>query len=81
MATIPQVERNAAIDGLMRICGEDTNRGGWLINYLNATFPGFDWLGILRTRSQNWPPFIESGLSVGPWCDEVARMAALHAAQ
>lgn len=81
MATIPQGERNAAIDGLMRVVGEDAQEGGRLLNYLNTAFPGFDWIGILRTRSANWAPYIADGLSISAWCDEVARYAAIFGGQ
>lgn len=79
MATIPQTERNAAIDGLMRVCKEDAAEGGALLYYLNTAFPGFDWIGILRTRSAVWAPYIASGLSISAFCDEVARWAAVFA--
>lgn len=79
MATIPQVERNAAIDALMRVAGEDAVEGGRFLNYLNTAFSGFDWIGILRTRSVNWAPYIASGLSISAFCDEVARYAAVFA--
>ena len=81
MATIPQGERNAAIDALMRVVGEDAYEGGRLINYLNTAFPGFTWMSILRTRSANWAPYISSGLSITAWCNEVERQAAIFANQ
>lgn len=81
MATIPQNERNAAMDGLCKVAGEDAQEGGRLLNYMNQAFPTFDWIGILRIRAASWQPFIDSGLSVGWWCDEVARYAAVFAGQ
>lgn len=81
MATIPQPERNSAIDNLMRLIGEDAQEGGRFLNFLNQAFPGFDWIGILRTRSANWQPYIDTGLSVSAFCDEVARYAAIFAGQ
>lgn len=81
MATIPQGERNAAIDGLMRVAGEDTQTGGLLLNYLNQSFPGFTWSTILRNRAANWAPFLASGLSISWWVDECIRIAAVYAQQ
>lgn len=81
MATIPQNERNAAIDGLLQLVHEDALEGGRFLNYLNVAFPGFDWIGILRTRAAIWAPFIADGLSISAWCDDVARYAAVFAGQ
>jgi hypothetical protein len=79
MATIPQVERNVAMDGLCRVSGEDPNVGGRILHFMNTSFPAFDWIGILRNRAAVYPPFIASGLSTSAWCDEVNRQALVLA--
>jgi hypothetical protein len=72
MATIPQPERNAAIDNIMRTYGEDHQEAARFILFLNTAFPGFDWMGTLRTRAMTWQPYIDAGLSIEWWCDTVA---------
>lgn len=79
MATIPQPERNSAIDNLMSLVAEDALEAGRFLNFLNKAFPGFDWIGILRARAANWQPYLDSGLSIGAFCDEVARYASVFA--
>ena len=81
MATIPLPERRTACDGLLRVSGEDAVEGGRILNYLNIAFPGFAWTTILRERALIWQPFIDSGLSIDAWIDEVERWAAIFAGQ
>jgi len=79
MATIPLPERRTACDGIFRVVGEDPAEAGRFLNYLNQTFAGFTWSVYLRERALIWQPFIDSGLSIDAWCDEVERYAAIFA--
>lgn len=75
MATLSQSEQRAAIDGLFKAAGEDTNEGGVILAYLETVLPQFSWETTLRTRAAIWQPYIDSGLSISAWCDEVIRLA------
>ena len=79
MATINTNERNAIIDLLMTVSGEDAAKGGVILDFLQTGLPGIAWATILRTRAANWQPYIESGLSISAFCDEIVRMAAVFA--
>lgn len=80
MATIPLPERAVAIDTLMTVAGEDVALGGTILDYLRTAFPGFDWPGILRTRAATWQPYIDNGLSITQFVDEVIRISDVLAA-
>lgn len=75
MATIPQTERNTAVDTLMALGREDSVECGRYLDYLRTAFPGFTWDAILRTRAAAWAPYIASGLSISAFCDEAIRQA------
>ncbi len=76
MATIPLPERNAAIDGLFRVAGEDQFEAAHILRFLDSAFTGFDWHAILRQRAPLWQPYAQTGLDLAWWLDEVERLTA-----
>lgn len=81
MATLSQAEQRGAIDGILKACGENYADAAIVLNYLKTVLPAFAWDAQLRTRAALWQPFIDSGLSIPAWCDEVIRLAAILANQ
>ena len=79
MATIPPPERIEAVKGIFRIATEDPQECGRFLNYLNKAFTGFTWASIFRQEALIWQPFIDSGLSIPQFCDEVERYAGIFA--
>lgn len=78
MATLSQAEQRAAIDGLFKAAGEDVNEAGIILAYLETVLPSFSWENTLRTRAAIWQPYIDSGLSISAFCDEVIRLAHIQ---
>jgi hypothetical protein len=81
MATLNTAEQRAAIDGLLKSAKEDSNEAGIILAYLETVLPTFGWAALLRTRAALWQPFIDDGLSISAWCDEVIRLANIQLAQ
>jgi hypothetical protein len=81
MATLSTAEQRGAIDGLLKVAGEDTNQAGVILNYLQTVLPAFTWAAQLRTRAAVWQPFLDDGLSISAWCDDAIRYAAVFAQQ
>lgn len=81
MATLSQAEQRAAIDGLLKAAGEDAQEGGIILAYLQSVLPAFAWETTLRSRAAVWQPYLNSGLSISAFCDEVVRLAAIQLAQ
>lgn len=81
MATLNQNEQRGAVDGLLKVAGEDAQQGGIILNYLQTVLPTFSWATQLRTRALIYAPFIASGLSIDWWVDEAIRYAAFYAQQ
>jgi hypothetical protein len=81
MATLSTAEQRGAVDGLLKVAGEDTQEAGTILNYLQTVLPAFTWATQLRTRALIWAPFIASGLSIDWWVDEAIRYAAVKANQ
>jgi hypothetical protein len=79
MATLSTAEQRGAIDGLLKVAGEDTQQGGIILNYLQTVLPTFGWAALLSTRAAIWAPFLASGLSINAWVSEVIRLAAFYA--
>ena len=75
MATLSQAEQRGAIDGIFRACFEDYQRAAVILFYLRTVLPQFAWDTQLRTRALIWQPYIDSGLSIGWWCDETIRLS------
>ena len=71
-------ERRLIIIALLTAYGEG---GAWpiaqMIHYLITALPGITWEAELRTQAAAYQPFIDSGLSIAAWCDEVMRQANL----
>ena len=80
MATLSNAEQRGAIDGLLKVAGEDAQQGGIILNYLNTVLPAFGWAALLRTRALIWPPY-QNGLSIDAHVDEMIRYAAHWANQ
>ena len=76
MATVSQAERRAAMDILLQTYGEDYQQAATVMRYLTAAIPGMDWMNYLRQRAAIYQPFIDSGLSINWWLDEVQRLMA-----
>ncbi len=74
MAVTPS-ERNAVVRALLEAFGEDYGAMGRLVHYLRLELPGLDWPTTLSTIASNWQPFIDSGLSIDWWVNEVLRQA------
>ena len=72
---INAAERNALIRSLLSAFGEDYSAMGRLIYYLRLELPAVDWPTVLATIAANWQPFIDSGLSIQWWVNEVMRQA------
>jgi hypothetical protein len=81
MATLSTAEQRGAIDGLLKVAHEDPSQGGIVLNYLQTVLPAFTWAAQLKTRAALWQPFIDDGLSINAWCDEVIRYAAAYSQQ
>jgi hypothetical protein len=72
---INAAERNAFVRSLMSALGEDYSTMGRLVYYLRLELPAVDWPTVLATIATNWQPFIDSGLSIDWWVNEVMRQA------
>jgi hypothetical protein len=81
MATLSTAEQRGAVDGLLKVAHEDPSQGGVILNYLKTVLPAFTWDTQLRTRAALWQPFLDDGLSINAWCDEVIRYAAVYSNQ
>ena len=56
--------------------GEDYPLIATLLKPLRISFPGINWMGELTTIATTWQPFIDSGLSIQWWLDQVNRLSA-----
>lgn len=74
MAITP-TERNALVRCLLSAFGEDYSAMGRLVYYLRLELPAVDWPTVLANIASNWQPFIDSGLSIDWWVNEVMRQA------
>jgi len=77
MAITP-AERNALIRCLLSAFGTDYESMGRLVYYLRLELPAVDWPTVLATIAANWQPFIDSGLSIQWWVNEVMRQADVY---
>ncbi len=46
-----------------------------ILRPLRAEFPGINWIGELTTIATTWQPFLDSGLSIQWWINEVDRLS------
>lgn len=74
--TIP--EKNALVRCILSALGEDYPAMGRLIYYLRLELPAVDWPITLGTIAAAWQPFIDSGLSIDWWVNEVMRQADIY---
>jgi hypothetical protein len=81
MATVSTNERNAIVDMMFTVAGEDYQLLGHLLDFVQTGLTGITWSTIMRTRAANWAPYIASGLSITWFVDETIRYAANYASQ
>lgn len=79
MATVSTAERNAIVDQMFRVAGEDAALVGHFLDFVQTGLTGISWATLMRTRAANWAPYIASGLSISAFCDEAVRLAAAYA--
>lgn len=74
---ISNPERRAIILALFGAYGEWAEPIAKMMHYLITALPSIAWESELRTQAATYQPFIDSGLSITAWCDEVMRQANL----
>lgn len=68
-------ERNQVVDALFKCFGEDSATCGRALRFLSDFTVGtVSLLATLQTRAFLWQPFIDSGLSIQAWVDDVTRI-------
>lgn len=72
---ITTAERQAIMRAVLLAFGEDYQAMGRLVHFLRLQAPTIDWPAVLTTMASAWQPFIDSGLSVTWWVNEVLRYA------
>jgi len=55
--------------------GEDVQTIANMLRPLRQEWPTIAWIGELTTVTQNWQPFLDSGLSIAWWLNEVDRLS------
>jgi len=54
---------------------EDYTTVAAILRPLRTEWPSINWIGELSTIALSWQPFIDSGLSIQWWLDEVNRQS------
>ena len=54
---------------------EDVQTIALMLKPLRAQFPGINWIQELTTVATSWQPFLDSGLSIQWWVNEVDRLS------
>lgn len=68
-------ERNQVVDAFFKCFGEDSNACGRTLRFFSDFTVGtVNLLATLQTRAFLWQPFIDSGLSIQAWVDDVTRV-------
>jgi hypothetical protein len=68
-------ERNQVVDAFFKCFGEEAQDTGRALKFMSAFTVGqVDLLATLATRAFLWQPFIDSGLSIQAWVDDVTRI-------
>jgi hypothetical protein len=68
-------ERNQVVDSFFRCFGEDSSNCGRALRFMSDfTVGSVNLLSTLQTRAFLWQPFIDSGLSIQAWVDDVTRI-------
>ena len=55
--------------------GEDYSTVAAILRPLRAEWPSINWITELTTIATTWQPFIDSGLSIQWWLNEVDRQS------
>jgi len=61
---------------MLKAYGEDYGLIGSILKPLRTDFPGINWMNELTTIALAWQPFIDSGLSIQWWLDQVNRLSS-----
>lgn len=75
---INPAEGNALVRCFLSAFGTDYQAMGKLVYYLRLELPAVNWPVILATIASSWQPFIDSGLSIDWWVNEVMRQADVY---
>jgi hypothetical protein len=68
-------ERNQVVDAFFMCFGEEAHETGRALKFMSVFTVGqVDLLATLATRAFLWQPFIDSGLSIQAWVDDVTRI-------
>jgi len=68
-------ERNQVVDAFFKCFGEDSNTCGRTLRFFSDFTVGtVNLLATLQTRAFLWQPFIDGGLSIQAWVDDVTRI-------
>ena len=68
-------ERNQVIDSFFACFGEDSQTCGRALRFFSEFTAGsVNLLATLQSRAFQWQPFIDSGLSIQAWVDDVTRV-------
>ena len=54
---------------------EDYQRVAYLLKPLRQEWPTINWMAELTTIATTWQPFLDSGLSIQWWLNEVDRLS------
>ena len=55
--------------------GEDYSIVATILQPLRTEFPSINWIAELTTIAMNWQPFLDSGLSIQWWINQVDLMS------
>lgn len=72
---ITVTERNALVRSILTAFGEDVAAMGRLVHYLRLELPAVNWTTVLTTAGSSWQPFLDSGLDITWWVNEINRYA------
>lgn len=68
-------ERNQVVDAFFKCFGEDSANCGKTLRFMSDFTVGtVSLLSTMQTRAFSWQPFIDSGLSIQAWVDDVTRI-------
>ena len=75
-------ERNQVVDAFFKCFGVDSNSCGRTLKFFaDFTAGQVSLLSTLQTRAFLWQPFIDQGLSIQAWVDDVTRIYNLTQTQ
>ena len=68
-------ERNQIVDAFFKCFGENSEICGRALRFFSDfTVGNVNLLATMQTRAFLWQPFIDSGLSIQAWVDDVTRI-------